>query len=56
VVVYLNAPPPNCPGAPAEVVIYHRLNIIGSDRATEGAESLLASIDKAMAEFAKTTK
>ncbi|MGB8916408.1 MAG: hypothetical protein WCC89_06085, partial [Candidatus Sulfotelmatobacter sp.] len=49
VLVYLNAPPADHPGAPANVVLHHHLMLAGSENSREAGERILATVDKAMA-------
>jgi hypothetical protein len=46
VVIFMNAPAVDCPNAPQEVFIEHKLNMAGSGRIDDAAEGLLAHIDK----------
>jgi hypothetical protein len=53
VVIFINAPATDCPNAPQEVFVEHRLNMAGSVRIDDAAAGLLAHIDKIMSALRK---
>jgi hypothetical protein len=53
VAIWINAPAADCPNAPHEVFVEHKLSVAGSGRVEDAAQGLLAHIDKIMTALKK---
>jgi hypothetical protein len=53
VAIWINAPAADCPNAPHEVFVEHKLSMAGSGRVDDAAQGLLAHIDKIMTALRK---